>query len=91
MKNWQDVHKIEQDKKMEYCAERTYMLDKKYEARYVRLIQTQPVPGDPPCLAINKFELFGHLTADFNNDDDDKIDFPDEEEDVSIIGHFSKE
>lgn len=88
-KTWTDVHSVEKDWKMEYCSEKTYNLEKTYIAKFVRLIQTENCPGDPPCLAINRIELLGG-TIDDSNESDDFTSFHDDDEDVSIIGHISK-
>ncbi|EAY16284.1 hypothetical protein TVAG_423370 [Trichomonas vaginalis G3] len=80
------------DEKMRRCKENTYNLDKTYEAKYVRLIQNEACPGDPPCIALNKFELFGDIISeDSNVHDDDFVSYhDDDDDDVSIIGHISK-
>lgn len=88
-KTWTDVHKIEKDDDMRLCNEKTYKLDKEYTSKYVRLIQTDACPGNPPCLALNRFDLLG----DVINDDglsDGFVSFHDDDDDVSIIGHISK-
>ncbi|EAY03134.1 hypothetical protein TVAG_329070 [Trichomonas vaginalis G3] len=87
-KNWKEVHRVEKDIKAEYCAERQYDFKQAYKAKYFRLIQTEACPGEPPCLSLNKFEMFG----DPNGEDASYIVYnEDEEDDVSIIGHLSKE
>ena len=55
-KTWNEVHKMK-DEEMRRCTERSYNLDRAYEAKYVRLIQNEACPGDPPCIALNKFDL----------------------------------
>lgn len=84
---WKTVHKVEKDYDMAYCKEKTYKFSETHEARYVRLIQDESCPGDPPCIAINKIELIGTTNKgmpleDFFSDN--------EEDDVSIIGHIAK-
>lgn len=88
-KTWTEVHKVEKDRSMRRCKEQTYKLDKEYTAKYVRLIQNEPCPGDPPCIAINKFDLLGEVIGD-DYSSDDFISFHDDDDDVSIIGHISK-
>ncbi|EAX95764.1 hypothetical protein TVAG_036970 [Trichomonas vaginalis G3] len=89
-KTWKEVHKMK-DEGMRRCNEKTYKLDQTYEARYVRLIQNENCPGEPPCIAINKFELYGSLVGDDGRyDDDNFVSFHDDDDDVSIIGHISK-
>lgn len=86
-KNWTDAHKVEGNFKMERCGEETYTLDKEYEARYVRVTQIEPCPGNPPCMAINKLELYGEVNEILIPDE--IIEFNDDE-DISIIGHVYK-
>lgn len=85
-RTWRTVHKIERDSEMEYCAEKTYKFSETYEAKYIRLIQDEACPGDPPCLALNKIELIGNYDGDYTAD----LSFDAEDDDVSIIGHISK-
>ena len=76
---------------MRRCNEKTYNLDGTYEAKYVRIIQNEPCPGDPPCLAINRFDLIGDLTEfNQNKENEDFVSYHDDDDDVSIIGHISK-
>lgn len=86
-KTWADAHRVEKDKTMRNCNEKSFKLDKEYEAKYVRLIQNEPCPGYPPCIAINKFELYGDVITE---EESDFISFHDDDEDISIIGHISK-
>lgn len=88
-KTWTEVHRIEKDDSMRRCNEKTYKLDKEYTTTYVRLIQNHPCPGDPPCIALNKFELLGESIGG-DGLVDDFVSFHDDDEDVSIIGHISK-
>lgn len=86
---WTEVHRVERDLSMRYCNEKTYKLDREYTAKYVRIIQNEACPGYPPCIAINRFDLLGNVL----NDDlttDDFVSFHDDDDDVSIIGHISK-
>lgn len=85
--NWKEIHKIEKDFELRRCKEKTFNLDKEYTAKYVRLIQNEPCPGDPPCVAINKFEIFGEVIG---MKDDEFQSFHDDEDDISIIGHISR-
>ncbi|EAY16283.1 hypothetical protein TVAG_423360 [Trichomonas vaginalis G3] len=83
---WKTIHKVEKDKEMRRGKEKTYKFSETYNAIYVRLIQDEACPGDPPCLALNKIELIGtydgsEILPDF---------FDNEDDDVSIIGHISK-
>lgn len=87
-KTWTEVHKIDKDRNMRRCAEKEYKFDKEYTARYVRLIQNERCPGNPPCLAINRIELYGDVVGE--NNAEDFVSFHDDDEDVSIIGHISK-
>ncbi|EAX96412.1 hypothetical protein TVAG_493540 [Trichomonas vaginalis G3] len=90
-KTWKEVHRIEKDRNMRRCNEKTYNLDGTYEAKYVRIIQNEPCPGDPPCLAINRFDLIGDLTEfNQNKENEDFVSYHDDDDDVSIIGHISK-
>lgn len=86
-KTWTEAHKVEKDRTLEYCAEKTFTLDKAYDAKYVRLIQTEACPGDPPCIALNKIELYGDILGD--SPDDDFVSYHDDDDDISIIGHIS--
>lgn len=74
---------------MRYCKEKTYKFSEIYHAKYVRIIQDKPCPGEPPCIALNKVELLGRVDGDGSDFDDTPIDLDDE--DVSIIGHISKQ
>lgn len=75
---------------MEFCNEKTYKLDQEYTAKYVRLIQDAPCPGYPPCLAINKMEFYGEAVSEDGSPADEFISFHDDDDDISIIGHISK-
>lgn len=86
---WNEIHKIEKDSSMRRCNEKKYDLDKTYTAKYVRIIQNHPCPGNPMCIAINRFELFGE-TVDDADLQQDFVSFHDDDEDISIIGHISK-
>ncbi|EAY02124.1 hypothetical protein TVAG_372690 [Trichomonas vaginalis G3] len=88
-KTWKEVHRIEKDESMRRCNENTYKLDREYTTKYVRLIQNEPCPGDPPCIAINKFDLIGEVVND-NSREEDFVSYHDDDDDVSIIGHISK-
>ncbi|EAY07204.1 hypothetical protein TVAG_050190 [Trichomonas vaginalis G3] len=84
---WKTVHKVEKDSEMRRCKEKIYKFSETYTTKYVRLIQDDTCPGDPPCIALNKIELLGVL------DGDNGIVFEEQEnedDDVSIIGHISK-
>ena len=86
-KTWKTVHKVEKDMDMRRCKDKTYKFSETYTTKYVRLIQDESCPGDPPCIALNKIELLGQI------ENEDGIIFEDqenEEDDVSIIGHISK-
>lgn len=85
---WKTVHKVERDRMMEYCAEKTYQFSETYDAKYARIIQDENCPGEPPCIALNKIELIGTIDGDLLSENDLNLDS--EEEDVSIIGHISK-
>lgn len=89
-KTWKDIHRVDKDREMRFCKEKTYKLDDYYVGKYIRLIQTEPCPGDPPCIAINKIELFGNVLNEDNSVDDEFVSFHDDNEDISIIGHISK-
>ncbi|EAY23363.1 hypothetical protein TVAG_070260 [Trichomonas vaginalis G3] len=90
-KTWTDVHKIERDYKMRRCNEKTYTLDKSYSAKFIRLIQNEPCPGDPPCIALNKMEIFGEISNEDGSEiQEDFVSYHDDDDDVSIIGHISK-
>lgn len=87
---WTDAHKIEKDESMKRCNEKSYDLGKTYTAKYVRLIQLQPCPGYPPAISINRFELFGEVVSDDSLNEENFVSYHDDDEDVSIIGHISK-
>lgn len=89
-KTWIDVHNVRRDYDMDRCKEKSYKLEKEYTTSYVRLIQKEPCPGDPPCLTINKLELFGDIEGGYTSNDDEFVSFHDDDDDVSIIGHISK-
>lgn len=83
---WQTVHKGEKDLDLKQCKDKTFKFSTTYKAKYVRLIQDEPCPGDPPCIALNQIELIGNIDGDNNFD----AGIENDEEDVSIIGHISK-
>ncbi|EAX95943.1 hypothetical protein TVAG_077850 [Trichomonas vaginalis G3] len=86
---WKDVHKVEKDKEMRLCKEKSYELDNTYTTTYVRIIQNAPCPGYPPCIAINKFDIFGEVVGE--QVEEDFVSYhDDDEDDVSIIGHISR-
>lgn len=87
---WTTIHKIEKSDPMMRCNEKTYKLDKTYVTRYIRIYQHENAAGFPPVLALNKFELFGDVIKEPGADDEDPIEFYDDDEDVSIIGHISR-
>ncbi|EAY07926.1 hypothetical protein TVAG_064740 [Trichomonas vaginalis G3] len=89
-KTWKEVHRVEKDYDMRRCREKTYNFDQEYECKYVRLIQNEACPGDPPCLAINKLDLLGDVIAEGVSDKEEFVSFHDDDDDVSIIGHISK-
>lgn len=89
-KSWTEVHRVDRDYEMARCNEKTYKLDKEFNAKFIRLIQNEPCPGDPPCIAINKMEIYGELISNGGAGQDDFVSFHDDDDDVSIIGHISK-
>lgn len=89
-KTWTTVHNVEKDRQMRDCNEKTFDLDKYYTAKYVRLIQDEHCPGYPPCIAINKFELYGDTVNSETDESDEFVSYHDDDDDVSIIGHISK-
>ncbi|EAY08019.1 hypothetical protein TVAG_115780 [Trichomonas vaginalis G3] len=90
-KTWTDIHKVERDYDMRYCNEKEYNLDKYYTGRYLRIIQNEACPGNPPCIALNKLEFFGEvLNDDYSQVEEDFVSYHDDDDDVSIIGHISK-
>lgn len=90
-KDWITVHHIEKDNSIQKCADKTFSLDKEYSAKYVRLIQDSPYPSLPPCIALNRFELFGEVLNDYSEIDEAfNTDIEDEDEGINIIGRISK-
>lgn len=87
---WKEVHRVERDTEMNHCNEKTYRLDQTYVARFVRLMQNEPCPEYPPCMAINRMEIFGEVVPDDYSLEDDFISFHDDDEDISIIGQLSR-
>lgn len=84
---WKTVHSVEKDMEMVYCKDKTYKFSESYNTRYIRLIQDEACPGDPPCIAINKIELIGTIDGEVSYE---AHNFESEDDDVSIIGHISK-
>ncbi|EAX98715.1 hypothetical protein TVAG_480910 [Trichomonas vaginalis G3] len=84
---WKTVSKVEKDKEMRKCNQKTYKFSESYPAKYVRLIQTEACPGDPPCIALNKIEIIGNT----DGTEDGVFEFEAEDEDISIIGHIGKQ
>ena len=65
--------------------------DRSYTAKYVRLIQNDPCPNQPPCLAINRIDFLGEVITDSQIDgENDFVSYHDDDDDISIIGHISK-
>ncbi|EAX98683.1 hypothetical protein TVAG_432330 [Trichomonas vaginalis G3] len=90
-KTWTEVHRVDKDNTMKFCNEKTYNLDKTYTAKYVKIIQNEHCPGFPPCISINKFELYGDIIHDDGMiNEEEFVSFHDVDEDVSIIGHISR-
>lgn len=85
---WKSIHNVTKDNSLRRCNERTYKLDKEYTTRYVRILQNEACPDDPPCISINKFELHGEIIGE-NENNDEFSSFPEDDDDVSIIGHIS--
>ncbi|EAY18963.1 hypothetical protein TVAG_147080 [Trichomonas vaginalis G3] len=86
---WKTIHKVEKDNEMRRCKEKTYKFSETHTAKYVRLIQDESCPGDPPCIAINKIEFIGTTSDGYALDNN--VEFDAEDDDVSIIGHISKQ
>ncbi|EAX92343.1 hypothetical protein TVAG_444790 [Trichomonas vaginalis G3] len=86
-KTWKTIHKVEKDYDLRRCRDKTFKFSEQHTCRYVRLIQDEPCPGDPPCIGLNKIELIGSIEgiSDFVSEE-----IENEEDDVSIIGHISK-
>lgn len=92
-KTWTPVHSVEKDYSMRRCRDKKYTLDSTYTTRFVRLIQTEACPGDPPCIALNKIELYGKIINDDGSVpiEEDFVSYHDDDDsDVSIIGHISR-
>lgn len=88
-KTWTEVHRVDRDDNMRHCNEKSYKLDKEYRVRYVRITQNEPCPSMPPCMSLNKIDFFGDVEAD-DTDSNENYGSPDDDEDVSIIGHISR-
>lgn len=76
-KTWTEIHKVEKDQSMRICNEKSYNLEKYYKAKYIKIAQTEHCPGNPPCLAINKFDLFGDVVRTGANNDEDFTSYHD--------------
>lgn len=87
--SWKEIHKVNKDYEMKFCNEKSYKLDKTYTARYIRIIQNEPCVKDSNCMSINRFEILGDLEKDTEFPDKFDESFEDEE-DISVIGHLSK-
>ncbi|EAY02123.1 hypothetical protein TVAG_372680 [Trichomonas vaginalis G3] len=85
---WQNLHIVEKEQNMRKCKDRSYDFDKEYITKYIRFEQTQPCPGYPSCLSINRIEFYGEVVSEDSTNED--VFSQNEEDDVSIIGHFSK-
>ena len=72
---------------MNFCLQHKF--SETYATKYVRLIQDEPCPGDPPCIALNKIEIIGSVEGS-NNYILEDFNLENEDDDVSIIGHISK-
>ncbi|EAY07933.1 hypothetical protein TVAG_064810 [Trichomonas vaginalis G3] len=75
---------------MKRCHQKTYNFDKSYSAKFVRMIQDESCPGELPCIAINKLDLIGEIETGNDNEDENFVSYHDDDDDVSIIGHISK-
>ncbi|EAX95057.1 hypothetical protein TVAG_428600 [Trichomonas vaginalis G3] len=89
-KTWKDVHSVSKDNDMRRCTEKTYKLEREYTARFVRILQTEACPGFPLCMALNRIELFGDAVALSEDYNEEFVSYHDDDDDVSIIGHISK-
>lgn len=89
-KTWKEIHRVEKDYDTRNCNEKTYKLDDEYTGKYLRIIQNEPCPGSPPCIAINKIDFFGDVLNENDMIENDFVSFHDDDDDVSIIGHISK-
>ncbi|EAX96411.1 hypothetical protein TVAG_493530 [Trichomonas vaginalis G3] len=88
---WAEIHKVVKDEELRRCNEKTYKLDRMYEAKFVRLIQNEACPEDPPCIAINKFEFIGERFDDQMDPLEKRfIGKEEDNEDISIIGQISR-
>ena len=85
-KTWKVIHKVENEKKFEFCEFRTYKFEKTESFRYVRFIQEKEHPGCPFCMQINQLELYGEKIDNLFNGETEEND-----ESVSIIGKFNRE
>lgn len=86
---WRTIHKVEKDYDMRYCKDKAFKFSETYTCKYARLVQDETCYGDPPCIALNKFELLGTVEHTAGAIDQELSDISDDE-DVSIIGHISK-
>lgn len=83
---WKTIHQGEKDAEMKRCKEKTFKFSEIYSAKYAKLIHIESCSDDPPCIALNKIELIGT----YDNNIIQPESYENEDDDVSIIGHISK-
>lgn len=88
-KTWTEVHRVEKDNQMKKCFNNTYKLNKEYTTKYLRIIQNQTNHSEVPCIAINKFYLFGEIVGESLNEEE-FVSYHDDDDDVSIVGYISR-
>ncbi|EAY07393.1 hypothetical protein TVAG_205010 [Trichomonas vaginalis G3] len=86
---WKTIHKVERDYELHHCREKTFKFTEVHKAKFARLIQDETCYGDPPCIALNKIELIGNYEGGMPIVNDPG-EIENDEDDVSIIGHISK-
>ncbi|EAY18918.1 hypothetical protein TVAG_146610 [Trichomonas vaginalis G3] len=87
-RKWKTIHQVKKDNELVYCKEKIYKFSETYVTKYIRMIQDENCPGDPPCMGLNKIEFFGKYVRDpirMYEISLEELEDKDEDE-VSIIG-----
>ena len=84
-KTWKTIHKVEKQRDIFYCEYKTYDFPLTEGFTFIRLIQDERMPGCSFCMQVNQIELYGELSASFQDEMNE-----DNDESVSIIGKLKK-
>ena len=80
-KTWTKIHSVEKSEELDFCTEKSFLVDKKGSFSMFKIIQDEPQPDCWFCMDISRLEFYGTIQGDV----DDEISSEDE---ISIIGRF---